>query len=194
MFLIQQFEKLLPYAHDLGVKFELRVMSHLLCVYLSLITPDNSLTLEQWDRCYTLLTQMVGDEVCPFNPQIQHVENRAEITLDFYNIHDTVKNLDERLTAELNDLTSEEMKVLIEGDFVQYVTALYNDYINSQRFTDPHDRVYIQRLANEMRLVDCCKHLQAYYKTRNSTHYLTVLLLQLRLVYALGIFSIVATT
>ena len=59
MFLIQQFEKLIPYAHELGVKYEMRVMSHLVCAYLSLITPDNSLTLEQWDRCYTLLTQMV---------------------------------------------------------------------------------------------------------------------------------------
>lgn len=110
------------------------------------------------------------------------MESRADLTLDFYNIHDTVKNLDERLTAELNELASEEMKVLIEGDFVQYITALYNDYINSQRFTDPHDRIYIKRLANEMRMVDCCKHLQAYYQARNSTHYVTVLLLHLRLV------------
>lgn len=56
---IQQFEKLLPYAHELGVKYELRVCSHLLSIYLSLISVDNTLTLAQWDRCYVLLTQMV---------------------------------------------------------------------------------------------------------------------------------------
>lgn len=90
--------------------------------------------------------------------------------------------MDERLSAELSALASPDMGVLIEGDFAQYVTALYEDYINSQRFTDPHDPVYIRRLANEMRLVDCCRRIENYYSTRDATRYATVLLLRLRLV------------
>lgn len=59
MAIIQQYEKLVAYAHDLGVKYELRVLSHLLSCYLGLITTDNNLTLSQWERCYTILSQMV---------------------------------------------------------------------------------------------------------------------------------------
>ena len=109
------------------------------------------------------------------------MEKNPAITLDFYNIHETIKNLDERLVAEVTDLAGPEMKVLIEGDFVQYINALYNDYLNSQRFTDPHDRSYAKHIANEMRMVDCCKYLQNYYQARSTPHYITVLMLQLRL-------------
>ena len=90
--------------------------------------------------------------------------------------------MEERLTTEITTLSSSDMTVLIEGDFVQYLSSLYNDYISSQRFTDPHDAVYSKRLANEMRMVDCCEHLKEYYKSRNSTRFIQVLLLQLRLV------------
>lgn len=62
MAMIQQFEKLVPYAHSLGVKYELRVYSHLLSCYLSQITADNSLSLSQWDRSYGIVMEMVGVE------------------------------------------------------------------------------------------------------------------------------------
>lgn len=94
-----------------------------------------------------------------------------------------MKNLDERLNTEVTQLASPEMTVAVEGDFVQYLTALYNDYMNSQRFTDPHSRAYLQHLGDEMKLVDCCKHVQQYYQERNNTHFNTVVLLQLRLLY-----------
>ena len=54
--------------------------------------------------------------------------------------------------------------------------------MNAQRLIDPHDRHYIQRLLNEMKMVDSCNHLEAYYKTRNTNQYLRVLLLHLRIV------------
>ena len=56
---VQQLEKVLPFAHDLGLKYELRVLSHLICSYIALTTVDNALTLAQWDRCYALVLQMV---------------------------------------------------------------------------------------------------------------------------------------
>ena len=104
------------------------------------------------------------------------------MTIDFFNTHETIKNLEERLTAEVNSLSSSDTTALIEGDFVQYLSTLYNDYISSQRFTDPHDVVYGKRLLNEMRMMDCCEHLKEYFKSRNPTRFIQILLLQLRLV------------
>ena len=39
MMVIQQWEKLLPYAQQLGIKYEIRVCSHLLSCYLLLTAP-----------------------------------------------------------------------------------------------------------------------------------------------------------
>ena len=60
MMVIQQWEKLLPYAQQLGIKYEMRVCSHLLSCYLLLTTVDNPLSMSQWDRCYSILQEMVG--------------------------------------------------------------------------------------------------------------------------------------
>ena len=60
MMVIQQWEKLLPYAQQLGIKYEIRVCSHLLSCYLLLTTVDNPLSISQWDRCYSILQEMVG--------------------------------------------------------------------------------------------------------------------------------------
>ena len=60
MMVIQQWEKLLPYAQQLGIKYEMRVCSHLLSCYLLLTTVDNPLSMSQWDRCYAILQEMVG--------------------------------------------------------------------------------------------------------------------------------------
>ena len=60
MMVIQQWEKLLPYAQQLGIIYEIRVCSHLLSCYLLLTTVDNPLSISQWDRCYSILQEMVG--------------------------------------------------------------------------------------------------------------------------------------
>ena len=59
MTVVQQWEKLLPFAQQLGIKYELRVCSHLLSCYLQFTSVDNPLTMAQWDRCYALLQEMV---------------------------------------------------------------------------------------------------------------------------------------
>ena len=45
---------------QLGIKYEMRVCSHLLSCYLLLTTVDNPLSMSQWDRCYSILQEMVG--------------------------------------------------------------------------------------------------------------------------------------
>ena len=113
--------------------------------------------------------------------QIQGIEKHPELVLEFYNIHESTKSNDERFTTELAAMTSPDSVVKIEGELAQYLTILYTDYMNAQRLTDPHDRQYIKRLMNEMKMVDSCNHLEAYYKTRNTNQYLRVLLLHLRI-------------
>ena len=51
--------KLLPFAHALGVKYELRVLSHLVSRQLSAVTPDVSLELTLWSEAYMRVCEMV---------------------------------------------------------------------------------------------------------------------------------------
>ena len=87
------------------------------------------------------------------------------------------------MTAEINALSSDSMNIHIESDLYHYLLALYEDYLNSQRFADPHTKIYLTRLMNEMKLVDACKRIQPYFKNHDNRLYHSVLLLQLRLVY-----------
>ena len=113
------------------------------------------------------------------------MEANPAVTLGFYNIHEVVKNLDEKVTAEITALSSDAMHVQIESDPYHYLLALYEDYVNSQRFTDPHTKIYLTRLVNEMKLVDACRRIQPYFSRNDERLYHSVLLLQLRLVYSL---------
>ena len=110
------------------------------------------------------------------------MEANPAVTLGFYNIHEVVKNLDEKMTAEINALSSDTMNVQIESDPYHYLLALYEDYMNSQRFTVPHTKIYLTRLGNEMKLVDACRRIQPYFNRNDERLYHSVLLLQLRLV------------
>ena len=51
--------KLLPFAQSLGVKYELRVLSHLVARLLSAVTPDVALELELWSEAFSRVRQMV---------------------------------------------------------------------------------------------------------------------------------------
>ena len=56
---VLQLQKLLPFARALGPKYELRVLSHLVCLQLAGVNSDASMPAAQWAACLANVTRMV---------------------------------------------------------------------------------------------------------------------------------------
>ena len=56
---IELLNKLIPFAHTLGVKYELRVLSHLVARQLASINPDVAMESSQWTSILRAVEQMV---------------------------------------------------------------------------------------------------------------------------------------
>ena len=57
---VLQLQKLLPFARALGAKYELRVLSHLVCLQLAGVNSDPSMPAAQWAACLANVTRMVS--------------------------------------------------------------------------------------------------------------------------------------
>ena len=57
---VLQLQKLLPFARALGAKYELRVLSHLVCLQLAGVNSDAAMPAAQWAACLANVTRMVG--------------------------------------------------------------------------------------------------------------------------------------
>ena len=56
---VLQLQKLLPFARALGPKYELRVLSHLVCLQLAGVNFDAAMPAAQWAACLANVTRMV---------------------------------------------------------------------------------------------------------------------------------------
>ena len=56
---VLQLQKLLPFACALGPKYELRVLSHLVCLQLAGVNSDAAMPAAQWAACLANVTRMV---------------------------------------------------------------------------------------------------------------------------------------
>ena len=56
---VLQLQKLLPFARALGPKYELRVLSHLVCLQLAGVNSDAAMPAAQWAACLANVTRMV---------------------------------------------------------------------------------------------------------------------------------------
>ena len=70
--------KLLPFAHTLGIKYELRVLSHLVTRQLAAVNPDVPLEYAQWTSIFRSVEQMVGIDS-------QHSIQFLRIFIRYYN-------------------------------------------------------------------------------------------------------------
>ena len=57
---VLQLQKLLPFARALGAKYELRVLSHLVCLQLAGVNSDAAMPAAQWAACLVNVTRMVS--------------------------------------------------------------------------------------------------------------------------------------
>ena len=57
---VLQLQKLLPFARALGPKYELRVLSHLVCLQLAGVNSDVAMPAAQWAACLANVTRMVS--------------------------------------------------------------------------------------------------------------------------------------
>ena len=57
---VLQLQKLLPFARALGAKYELRVLSHLVCLQLAGVNSDAAMPAAQWAACLANVTRMVS--------------------------------------------------------------------------------------------------------------------------------------
>ena len=58
---ILQLRKLVPFARDLGVKYELRVLSHLVSLELAASSSEVALSRAVWTECAENVKRMVGE-------------------------------------------------------------------------------------------------------------------------------------
>lgn len=58
---VQQLQKLVPFARALGGKYELRVLSHLVCLQLAAVNSDTAIPAGQWSACLEDVQRMVGE-------------------------------------------------------------------------------------------------------------------------------------
>ena len=56
---VLQLQKLLPFARALGPKYELRVLSHLVCLQLAGVNSDAAMPAARWAACLANVTRMV---------------------------------------------------------------------------------------------------------------------------------------
>ena len=166
---LQSFNELLPFAVELGVKYQLRVLSHCIVSQLHNSSRSRSLSPEDWSHAYELIESM-----------LMILEAHPELRIEFYNVYEAVRGTNS-LEADLKDLASDS-PARIEGDLAQYVTQLETDYVRSQQQSDLHSTAYVNRLRDEVRLEVLAERVQHYYASQPRLC-VQMALLRIRLLY-----------
>lgn len=172
--------RLLPFAVALGVKYQLRVLSHLVSRQLAGSLPDVALPGAVWTAVLEEVQQMVG-ATCWRDVQMALLEATPALAVDFYNVHEAVRNADERLAGELEDLTATDTAAHIEGELGSFVEQLAQDYLVCMRQTDVHSVAYLARLQDEVRVLDLAERVQSYYTGKEERVVCRMALLRVRL-------------
>ena len=166
---LQSFNELLPFAVELGVKYQLRVLSHCIVSQLHNSSRSRSLSPEDWSHAYELIESM-----------LMILEAHPELRIEFYNVYEAVRGTNS-LEADLKDLASDS-PARIEGDLAQYMTQLETDYVRSQQQSDLHSAAYVNRLRDEVRLEVLAERVQHYYASQPRLC-VQMALLRIRLLY-----------
>ena len=149
--MLQNFSELLPFAAELGVKYQLRVLSHCVVSQLRSASRSGSLSPEDWNRVFEMIESMLS-----------LVESHPSLSLEFYNVYEAIRGAN-TLEADLQDLAASDSPARIEGDLAQYVAQLAADYVRSQQQSDAHSTAYVARLRDEVRLEGLAARVQRYY-------------------------------
>lgn len=149
--ILQSFNELLPFAAELGVKYQLRILSHCIVSQLRSASRSGSLSLPDWNHVFELIESMLS-----------LVESHATLSLEFYNVYEAIRGTS-TLESDLEDLAASDTPARIEGDLAQYVSQLAADYVRSQQQSDGHSTAYVTRLRNEVRLEGLAARVQRYY-------------------------------
>lgn len=148
---LQSFSELLPFAAELGVKYQLRILSHCIVSQLRSASRSGSLSPVDWNRVFELIESMLS-----------LVESHSALSLEFYNVYEAIRGIN-TLESDLQDLAASNTPARIEGDLAQYVSQLAADYVRSQQQSDMHSTAYVARLRDEVRLEGLAARVQRYY-------------------------------
>ena len=105
------------------------------------------------------------------------LETHPEVRIGFYNIHEAMRNIEQRIPTELEDLANPTTPAMIEGDLCSYVVLLVQDLTCCLRGLDVHCARFVRRLQDEVRAGRVQKYLEG-----KDTHAVTQLaLIQVKL-------------
>ena len=177
---LQSFTELLPFAEALGVKYQLRVLSHCIASQLRSASRSGSLSPEAWSRVFEQVESMLSV-----------LEAHPSLALAFYNVYEAIRGA-APLQTDLEDLAS-DAPARIEGDLAQYVVQLAADCTRWQQQSDAHSRAYVERLRDEVRLEGLASRVQRFYATQPRLC-VQMALLRVRLLYSSSSLFHTATT
>ena len=114
------------------------------------------------------------------------IEANPTLVMGFYNVHEAIRDYEKRLPKEQEDLADLTTPALLEGDLLSYITRLAQDYCTAMRLMDIHSTLYLQRLQEEVQLVDLAARVQTYYdRVSAPVHSATLALLRVKFLYYL---------
>ena len=167
---LQSFSELLPFAAELGVKYQLRILSHCIVSQLRSASRSGSLSPADWNGVFELIESMLS-----------LAESHSTLALEFYNVYEAIRGTN-TLESDLQDLAASDTPARIEGDLAQYVSQLAADYVRSQQQSDAHSTAYVTRLRDEVRLEGLAARVQRYYAAQPRLC-VQMALLRVRLLY-----------
>lgn len=167
---LQSFSELLPFAAELGVKYQLRILSHCIVSQLRSASRSGSLSPADWSGVFELIESMLS-----------LAESHSALALEFYNVYEAIRGTN-TLESDLQDLAASDTPARIEGDLAQYVSQLAADYVRSQQQSDAHSTAYVTRLRDEVRLEGLAARVQRYYAAQPRLC-VQMALLRVRLLY-----------
>ena len=151
---LQSFSELLPFAAELGVKYQLRILSHCIVSQLRSASRSGSLSPADWNGVFELIESMLS-----------LAESHSTLALEFYNVYEAIRGTN-TLESDLQDLAAQ----------------LAADYVRSQQQSDAHSTAYVTRLRDEVRLEGLAARVQRYYAAQPRLC-VQMALLRVRLLY-----------
>ena len=103
------------------------------------------------------------------------------MSLGFYNIHEAIRNVEERIPREVEDLNNMNTPALIEGDLCSYVVLLVQDLTCCLRELDVHCVRYVKRLEDEVRVRELAARVQRYLEGKDVHTVTQLALIQVKL-------------
>ena len=109
------------------------------------------------------------------------LETHPTMSLGFYNIHEAIRNVEERIPKEVEELNNLNTPALIEGDVCSYVVLLVQDLTCCLRGLDVHCVRYVKRLEDEVRVRELAARVQRYIEGKDTYAGTQLALIQVKL-------------